>query len=183
MSAEWIVAAATLAVAWTAWQSLRRERRREEKRQEAVDARIGATAYALHRQIDSWWDGTWPSGTGHELQALRKSRRLAGDHFDTAEERIELMLAEAPRASEEVADAVRRASVLFYRATELINEMAQTNYDVVETDEHGDPKRIQVPDDVWQGFTDAFGYVIDCVDVLEYAIDPELLRAEEKAER
>lgn len=183
MSANWIVAAATLAVAWTAWQSLRRERRREERREEAVDARIGATAYRLHRQIDSWWEATWPSGTGHELQALRKSRRLAEAHFDTAEERVESMLSYAPRASDEVADAVRRASVLFYRATKLINEMAQADVQVLETDEQGDPIRIQVPDDIWQGFDDAFGYVIDCVDVLEEAVDPELLRAEEETQR
>lgn len=183
MSGNWVVAVATLAVAWTAWQSLRRERRREERRQEAVDARIGAIAYALRRQIDSWWEVTWPSGTGHELQALRKSRRLAEDHFDTAEERVELMLSQAPRASEQVADAVRRASVLFYRATELINEMAEANVQVVESDEYGDPVRIKVSDDVWQGFDEAFGYVIDCVEVLEEAIDPQLLRAEEETER
>lgn len=181
--AEWVVALATLAVAITSWQAQRRERQRKEERQEAVDARIGAIAYTLHRQVDSWWDSTWPSGSGHEVKALKKSRWLAEEHFDVAEGRVEAMLAEAPSASSEVARAVRRASVAFYRATRLINEMADVEFRVTKTDEQGDPKRIEVPEEIWKGFRESHGYLIDCKKELEKAIDDRLLRAEDEMER
>lgn len=179
MWTEVIIAAATAAVAWTAIQSLRRERKRDRERRQAADARVSAIAYALRRQLQSWWpEGTWPS-PDTDQKVMRKAESLV-PHFDVAEERIEDLLALAPNASPEVSKSIREAAVRFYRGTRFINEAADAEGQKIEKDEEGYPTNVKFPREVTERFSRSFPLLLETVEYLEEVIDEELLEAAEE---
>lgn len=176
--ANWIGVAATVAVAWTAIQSLRRERKRDTERQAAADARISIIAYALRRQLQSWWpDGTWP---GEDVRRHAKAGHLTRHQFPDAEDRVEELASLAAEASPGVADAIREAAVRFYRGTRFINETANADFETSsERDAAGQPEREGLPRDVNRRFDQAWSLLRETVDLLEEAISADLLEAEE----
>lgn len=170
--ANWIGVAATVAVAWTALQAHWRERKRDRERQAAADARISITAYALRRQLQSWWaEGKWP-----EEDVKRKNRAMElSRHMPDAEHRIEELASLAAEASPQVADAVREAAVRFYRGTRFINRTAEAE---LEPTYRGGPHE-EIPEDVTELFDKARALLQDAVEFLEEAISSDLLEAEE----
>ncbi len=129
------------------------ERKRDQEREWAVDARVGAVAYAVGRQVRSWLDeapdemkatvevvDAWVkavkqlggqevgevAGVTHGMLEVTVdwASRRSGGHFDRAEERMLQLVAAAPEASVPVAKAVRRALVLFFEATGRMNRQA-----------------------------------------------------------
>ncbi len=142
--AQRVSAWSTVAVAFLALVAISVEVYRERRRRREAGARISAVAYAAHRQLESWVDEapeplrSTPKedearllygGSGHQYPETREGivRSLASwargrqEHFDPAEARFERLMGEVPQAGEEVAQAVRQAYVLFYRATARMN--------------------------------------------------------------
>jgi len=125
------------------------EQQRAQEHRAAVDARISALAYALRRQLRSWVDeapdeviaivaivdawtaaakalgsdepGEVPGVTHGMLEIAWTWASDRSRHFNTAEARELELMGAAPEASRMVAAAIRRAYVLFYRATGRLN--------------------------------------------------------------
>jgi hypothetical protein len=137
---DWISVALTFGLVFAAfatigveiWREKRRRREdleRSRQRTLAMDSRISAQAYALRRQMHSWFENTpdLPAGkltNDHINQWVGPVRSQA--RLDSAEERFRLLVGEHPEASPKVADAVVDAYVLFLRATEYINFVTRT---------------------------------------------------------
>src|SRR5438552_12336606 len=112
-----VMAAATAALAWFGSVQISEGRRQQTERRAAVDARISAQAYALRRQLRSWYQEHHP----HEKQSFLGWAATIQRHFDRAEDRLQELVAQIPEASPSVSRAVRQAYVEFYDATEIIN--------------------------------------------------------------
>jgi hypothetical protein len=118
---DYATALSTVAVAVFALVALAREVWLARQKRKAVDAQITAVAYALQRQLKSWLvdpvsvDIAWANGLTNR-QAGQKS------HFDIAEERLDLLMRDAPFASREPRQAVYSAFLLFNAATKRISE-------------------------------------------------------------
>jgi hypothetical protein len=121
-------ALAAVAVAFFAFVELlaRRDQRRE--RQRTADARLGATAFLVRRQLRSWLGKESGSpddleGWAHQAQSMSNYTQ----HVDRAETRFIEMLSLAPDASPSVASATRTAAAQFFNGTEKLNEFLATS--------------------------------------------------------
>ena len=170
------------------------EKKREEERQRAVDARVSGVAYAVRRQLRSWLDeapaetkalvsvtDTWAEavkqlggkevgevpGLTHGMLSVtvKWAAQRADQHFNRAEERIVQLVAAAPEASAAVADSIRRAYVLFYKATGRLNRQ------VAVYSEHGEPSAEEL--------ATAYHELETCGETLAPAVGEELRQAEE----
>jgi hypothetical protein len=146
-------AMAVVAATFLAGVSIWKQSRNERAHRKAVEARIGATAYAVRRQVRSWleeapdevgaviavvetWDraarqlggkdeGEVP-GVTHGMLEVGRSWATArtGVQFDRAEARMLELVALAPEASTPLATEVWRALVIFYDGTERLNRLS-----------------------------------------------------------
>lgn len=164
-----VVAAATAVLAWREWERKRRSR-------EEADARISSTAYALRRQLQSWWGNTWP---GQDKKIRDKAEELV-PHFNEAEKRIETLLILAPEASPEVSEAIREAAVRFYRGTRFINETVEAEWERFEMGGRGGEVSRELSREVKERFSRSWQLLKDSVEHLEDAIDDKLLDAAEE---
>lgn len=100
-----LVFLATAAVAWTAWETHRRERRRGDERREAAEARIRADAFNLVSRLWHWGERSWPvDGTPGEKVAFARDLR---SRFAGVMRLAKKMYEDAPEASDETAESVR----------------------------------------------------------------------------
>src|SRR5712692_1351237 len=118
LTPEWAQGVAGIGEAFAAIIALVLQGLDKRSRRRAIDARISAEAYALRRQLRSWIVG--PPLTAL-VGAIGWATRTQA-HFDRAEARFAELVRNIPEASADVAEAVRRAYVLFYTATQRVNE-------------------------------------------------------------
>lgn len=119
-----ITTAATVAVAWTAIQSLRRERKRDRERRKRADARIRTDAHELANEIPRLLEG-WPpsqSGPGDRIQYARDHRDAFEGVLDTARD----MANEAPQATDAVGREALRIHSDLIRAVVRLRDVARS---------------------------------------------------------
>lgn len=158
---EYVNAFSTFAVAFLAIVAIIIQKTKAAAHRRAVDARISAQAFALRRTLASWVDRDWGMG----MNLLATAQYLSG-HFDATEKRVEDMVSSAPDASEDLRRTVRRVYVLFYSATQFLNEGALHASDSTLA--------ANTPYEVWDGLDKAKELLEECVGVLGAAVDKDL---------
>jgi len=141
-----------------------REAERDEEHERAVDAAVGAEAYVVRRTIRAW---VIPIQYGRALGVPPTVEAVAivgRQDSATVEERLQRMVADAPRASRDIQTAVREAYVLYYKAKGPGPKPPENLADLQATPTH--VARAQ-EDEV-------FGNLLACIERLTAAIDPEL---------
>lgn len=165
-----LAGAAAAAAALIAWQAHRRELTRIEEREDAADARIAGLAYVVRRTLLKSLEDPWLPGDGQTRQV--RAREIRGG-FDEHEPRVEDMLAEAARASPEVAADVRYFSRLFWSAADDISDAADAPLEAaVMYERYGDIAEYALPDDALNGFKQAKSTVGKCVGILGKLAEP-----------
>jgi len=92
------------------------DRKRDDVRERAVDARISAEAYVVRRTIRGWVVAVEHLRGLGETPALVHVGVAGAEPLRVVEEQLQRMAADAPLASLQVGEAVREAYVLYYKA-------------------------------------------------------------------
>jgi hypothetical protein len=160
-----VVAATTVALSWFAGVQLFREKKRDEERRRAADARISAVAYALRRELRAM--------RAHEDLKDRRMEtwgRAATRGLNITERRLHQLMALAADASATIAQALREAYVAYYAAANRVNYFAETPYP------YG-------ADEKWAWLQEAEHVEADldeALAALERVIEPQLILAEQR---
>lgn len=174
---ETLSALASLGLAIFAAVTLWRERKRDRERAETVDAQIGTKAYLLHRELLDIMPDTWPGQPADMMTATENIRNQLAVLEGAAEELLEL----APRASEDIARAVRTGAIALYRASAHFREATSVPVQDVERDEHGNVVSSRLSHYTDRRIQRGAQYVLEAEKRLRGAIDPDLLEADHSA--
>lgn len=168
----WTTSVATGALALVAGIALWRENKRVAERSKAADARIGALAFPLRRQILSWVNGPWGDTDG----TRRSWAKHITMHVSPAEQRIERMLEAAASAAAAAAETTRLAAKLFYGGTRYINELLVAPSDQGDFDPKSGTVAFEILDrEAVQRYDEAQVLLKRCARVLEDLVQADLL--------
>lgn len=138
-----LVALATGAAAYIAWQGHQREERRLDERQKAADGKIAGLAYALQQQL-ILWSGRSPKS---DLERKGFAQFIVEDEARRAEDRALEMLSLAPEASSDVRRAAWNAAMAIQVMLTLYGALSRLAPDPTGEEELTDGERDKLRSD------------------------------------